>query len=429
MDQAGEHGGAGRGAGVPTTSFTMTIPFTPPLALLASAALFLAGAASRLSAQMTFTPGDIILGFQATGGDGSSNTYVYNLGAGTGFRDGTATGLIATIGTDLTNTFGLGWFNRSDLYWGIAGVRDPAAGGPNTVVNGDAKATIYVSRIAAAGAGTSTPWVLASGPTVISAATSVATMQFGFNTTNGSDVITPETQRTPTPGSNGRGTVQGTGDINNWSVFNPVGGPAFGNVLTGGVQAPLGGSGAQTWLDLYRIMGRASAAATPNTPLGQGLLVGSFSITAAGEINYQVSAPPTDPFASWADANGLTGADREFEADPDRDGLENGVEFVVAGNPKLPTDADKAPTLSRDGDTVVFVFRRADAATDLSPAAQFTTTPFGAWTIAVNGVAGVTVATDNDGFVAGVDRVTVRIPWSPAVSPSVYARLAVSPAP
>jgi len=375
---------------------------------------------------MTYAPGDILVGFQATGGDGSSNTYVYNLGAGVGFRDGTTTGLIATLATDLNNTFGVGWFGRNDVYWGIAGVRDPSAGGPVGVVNGDPKATIYVSRTAATGAGSSTPWVLASGPTVISAATSVSSMQFGYNTTNGSDTITAENQRTPTPSSNGRGTVQGTGDINNWSIFNPVGGPAFGSVLTGGVQAPLGGEGTEKWLDLYRIQGRSSASATPNTPLGEGLLVGAFSINAAGEVRFQVASTPSDPFDTWAATFGLTGAEAAIDADPDRDGLENGVEFVVGGNPKLPVDADKAPTVTRDGEAVSFVFRRTDASVELSPAAQFSTNQFGAWTTAVNGTGGVTVMSEGDAFGAGIDRVTVKIPWSPAVSPSIYVRLTVS---
>lgn len=411
------------------TRHHMTRSYSPSFALLASASLLVAGLAGQSRAQMTYVPGDIILGFQATGGDGSSNTYVYNLGAGVGFRDGTTTGLIANLGTDLAGTFGVGWFARNDVYWGIAGVRDPSAGGPVGVVNGDPKATIYVSRSAAGGPGSSTPWVLASGPTVISAATSVASMQFGYNTINGSDVITPDTQRTPTPGSNGRGAVQGTGDINNWSVFNPVGGPAFGNVLTGGVQAPLGAGGATQWLDLYRIMGRSSVSATPNTPLGQGLLVGSFSINAAGEVSFQAPSTPTDPYATWATSFGLTGAEAEFEADPDRDGLENGVEFVVGGNPKTPTDADKVPTLAREAEAVVFVFRRADAAADLNPGAQFTTNQFATWTPAVNGTAGVTVTSENDAFGAGIDRVTVRIPWTPAVSSSIFARLAVTAKP
>ncbi|MFN0128987.1 MAG: hypothetical protein ACKV19_20125 [Verrucomicrobiales bacterium] len=407
----------------------MNCPLRPPTALLALACLALAAAPSSAQAQMTFTPGDIILGFQATGGDGSSNTYLYNLGQGPGFRDGTTTGVIANIGTDLAGTYGLAWFERSDVYWGIAGVRDPAAGGPNTVVNGDAKATIYVSRIAPNGPGTSTQWILASGPTVISAATSISTMQFGYNTTNGSDVITPETQRTPTPSSNGRGTVQGTGDINNWSVFNPVGGPAFGNVLTGGVQAPLGGGATTHWLDLYRIMGRSSASATPNTPLGEGLLVGSFSLTANGEVRFQPPSTPSDPYDSWADSFGLAGNERNFDADVDGDTLENGVEFVVGGNPKVAADADKAPVITRDEQAVTVVYRRVAAAADFAIAVQSTTTPFSGWTPAVNGTGGVTVVTEPDGFGSGVDRITVRIPWTPAVSPSIFTRLAVESKP
>ena len=405
--------------------FFMNLGHTTSISAFALFSFLMASAAGTVQAQMTFVPGDIILGFQATGGDGSSNTYVYNLGAGAGFRDGATTGVIATINTDLNNTFGIGWYERGDVYWGIAGVRDPAAGGPNTVINGDAKATIYVSRVADGGAGTSVPWVLASGPTVISSATSVSTMQFGFNTTNGSDVITPETQRTPTPSSNGRGTVQGTGDINNWSVFNPVGGPAFGSVLTGGVQAPLGRGVAAIWLDLYRIMGRANAAATPNTPLGQGLLVGSFSLNAAGEVRFQVPSVPSDPYSTWTDSFGLAGADAEFLADPDRDGFGNGVEFVLGGNPKLPVDADKAPELTRDGDFAVFTYRRADASAALNSSAETSATQLVSWSPAVNGVAGVTVVTVDDGFGSGVDKVTVRIPWTAQAGASIYARLAV----
>jgi hypothetical protein len=400
----------------------MNTPTHPALTALISFSLTVIGTVDRVAAQMTFTPGDILLGFQASGGDGSSNTYVYNLGAGTGFRDGTTTGLIATIAGDLNDTFGLGWYGRSDLYWGIAGVRDQSAGGPNTVVNGDSKATIYVSRIAAT-PGTSTPWVLASGPTVISSATSIATMQFGFNTTNGNETITPQNQRTPTPASNGRGTVQGTGDINNWSVFNPIGGPAFGNILTGGVQAALGTGGTQAYLDFYRIIGRESTSATPNTPAGQGLLLGTFSINAAGEI--QFSTPTTTPtgYDGWADSYGLTGAARAFDGDPDNDGLKNGVEFVIGGNPTQGIDNDKQPTITPGAGFVDFVFRRSDASASLNLRAEHDADLAGPWTPAVDGTAGVTITVENDGFATGVDRVTVHIP---SADPEHFARLAVT---
>lgn len=376
-----------------------------------------------LKAQMTYTAGDLILGFQATGGDGSASTYVYNLGSSTAFRDGSLTGQIATIGNDLDATFGTGWYARNDLYWGIAGVRDPAAGGPNTVVNGDPRATLYVSAVAAT-PGTSSPWVLAGSAPVISAATDIASMQRGYITVNGESIVTPDNQRTPTAGSGGRGTVQGTGDINSWNKFNPVGGAAFGSIFTGGVQGALGSANAQSHLDLYRIIGRSSTSATPNSPVGQGLRLGTFSINAAGAITYAVPAASSG-YDLWADSFSLTGQDRNSDADPDRDGLPNAVEFVVGGHPKTGTDSARVPTLSAPaGGFVDFVFPRTDTSAYLTSRAEYDADLQGTWTPAVNGINGVTVTVDNDAIAAGVDRVTVRIPLSGS---SLFVRLRVQP--
>ena len=52
----------------------MNLASTPALALLATVSVVSAGLSGPARAQMVYTPGDIILGFQATGGDGSSNT-------------------------------------------------------------------------------------------------------------------------------------------------------------------------------------------------------------------------------------------------------------------------------------------------------------------------------------------------------------------
>jgi hypothetical protein len=102
---------------------------------------------------------------------------------------------------------------------------------------------------------------------------------------------------------------------------------------------------------------------------------------------------------------------------------------VVGGNPKLPADADKAPTASRDGEAVSFVFRRTAASASLNPGVQYTLNQFTTWTPAVNGSAGVTIATEPNGFGSGIDRVTVRIPWTPATSPSIFTRLSVTDQP
>ena len=386
------------------------------------AAIGFAMPAAPACAQMTYTAGDLLLGFQATAGDGSSSTYVYNLGAGTGFRSHTSTGQIANLKADLDTIFGEGWYGRNNIYWGIAGVRDPAGSGPNTVVNGDPRAAIYLSK-AASIPGTSTAWDLpassaTSSPTTISVASSIATMQGGFLTITGETTVTPLNRRTPTANSNGRGTEQLTSDINSWDEFNPVAGAAFGGYLTGGVQGQLGSANAQTHLDLYRLLGRSSASATPNTPVGDGLLVGTFSITAQGLVTFAAAAAAS-AYDTWADSFSLVGADRAGTADPEKDGIANYVEFVIGGNPKTGSDADKMPTLSPiSGEAVQFVFRRADAAAYLNPRAEYDADLLGAWTPAIPSA--VTVV--NDGFGVGIDRVTVTVP---APDPIQFVRLRV----
>lgn len=234
-------------------------------------------------AVVTYSVGDLLLGFHTDGGEGSGTSFVINLGPAVNYRDNAySTPPVNDVGTVLTNTFGAGWYNRSDLYWGIAAVRDSAGGGPNTVVNGDAKATIYVSTTASA-PGESTPWTLASGSTVVSVANSIATMQGA----TGSDLsLSGGFEGAPeAPNTGGRGVLQNEGTfINSWDEFNPIGGNAFGNILTGGVQGAFGTGQPLTYLDLHRVVGRENANATPNDPAGQGRYITTFTINSAGII-------------------------------------------------------------------------------------------------------------------------------------------------
>ena len=64
--------------------------------------------------------------------------------------------------------------------------------------------------------------------------------------------------------------------------------------------------------------------------------------------------------------NGLAGGDAAATADPDNDGLDNAVEFVIGGQPN-PANANAnssgiAPTVSTDANNLIFTFRRTDLA-------------------------------------------------------------------
>ncbi|MFN0128988.1 MAG: PEP-CTERM sorting domain-containing protein [Verrucomicrobiales bacterium] len=276
---------------------------TAALSARHSAAFLAAGAllsAPLSEAVVTYSVGDLLLGFHTNGGVGSGTSFVLNVGPAVNYKnDAYSTPLVSDIGNVLTNTFGTDWYSRSDLYWGIAAVRDAAGGGPNTVVNGDAKATIYVSTAASA-PGESTPWTLASSSTVVSAATSIATMQGA----SGSDLaLSGGFEGAPeAPNTGGRGVLQDEGTfINSWDEFNPIGGNAFGNILTGGVQGAFGTGQPMTYLDLHRVVGRENANATPNDPVGQGRYITTFTLNSAGIIG-------TVPEPTTALLLGLAGA-------------------------------------------------------------------------------------------------------------------------
>lgn len=376
------------------------------------------GGFQTVQAQVVYTPGDILVGFQAASGVGNSNNYVYNLGQGHSFRSATITLTVGNIGADLQEIYGANWFTRPELQWTIAGVRSNASFGSEAlvVVNGDPSRTLYIGK-AATGRGTSTPNATLASGSISTGANKMVDAQNGFTTTNG---IAGGPPRSPTAGSAGRGVNQSTSSINSWSSI--VGTSPFG-IFTNSVKQAFGGSANLSHLDLYRILGRNDLANTvePANP-GVSVLQGTFTLNALGEIKFE---PPVSASAydTWANSFNLIGAERAVDADLDGDGLDNGAEFVVGGHPKLGNDGDKIPTLTVvSGGAVEFVFRRTDISSYLNPKAQYDSDLIGTWTPAVNGVGGVVITTLDEGFGAGIDRVTVRIPIT---SPAQFVRLVV----
>ena len=121
---------------------------------------------------------------------------------------------------------------------------------------------------------------------------------------------------------------------------------------------------------------------------------------------------------------GLTGADAEFDADPDFDGISNGIEFVIGGepNPAHPGANSRGllPTGEVVGGNFVFTFTRMDEAAYLNPVVEFDTDLQAPWTTAVdpdNADIEITPGTP-------ADTITVTIPMG--ANTEMFARLKVT---
>ncbi len=149
---------------------------------------------------------------------------------------------------------------------------------------------------------------------------------------------------------------------------------------------------------------------------------GTWSLETSGNQLLLVYSLGT-PFSNWATSKGLAGPSAAFDADPDDDGISNGLEFVLGGepNPANPGSNSSAllPTFSVTGGNLVFTFNRADAAAYLNPVVEFNSGLTGTWTTAVD-PGNATIST-LDGSPS--DQVTVTVPTGGA--PTMFARLKV----
>ena len=250
--------------------------FSPKRLILAAAAM--ACATQAASAAFTFTNGDLILGFQATGGTGSTQNVFYNLGSPIAFRDGSnPSGNIGNINTTLTSVFGSNWYTRTDLYFGVIGNLNGNANtgiGSKAAVDGDPSRTFYLSLAAATpGSGSLYAANTYSGSQLGSAGTTLGGLEAnlpGFTTeADGAAILTQSTQ--PTEWNN------------SWTVRNPTPGAAFG-VFTGGIQQNFGKAGTSTYVDLQRVISTTTGSTVAGV-VGGGAYVTTFSIGSDGSIS------------------------------------------------------------------------------------------------------------------------------------------------
>ena len=136
------------------------------------------------------------------------------------------------------------------------------------------------------------------------------------------------------------------------------------------------------------------------------------------------------PYQTWAYGKGLTGDDAGFNADPDNDGIVNGIEFVIGGepNPAHPGSNSQSllPQVQMDDTYLRVVYRRNDDALYLSSGIQYGTDLANPWMLAQQDVNGVIINVVNDGFGPNIDRVEVLIPRGNEVAGKLFARLAAA---
>ena len=124
--------------------------------LWAAAPALLAGLLLASPAQaVTAIAGDLILGFRASGGQGSSKNLEVNIGPASNYY-GAMPGSFVVTGlstSDLVSTYGSGWASRSDLSFGIVGTTGSVA------VGAAPARTIWASRAESTPGTSSAPWL------------------------------------------------------------------------------------------------------------------------------------------------------------------------------------------------------------------------------------------------------------------------------
>jgi fibronectin-binding autotransporter adhesin len=140
-------------------------------------------------------------------------------------------------------------------------------------------------------------------------------------------------------------------------------------------------------------------------------------------------------YDAWATSNGLTGLDANFDADPDNDGLDNGLEFVLGGQPN-PANANSnsnglLPKIAQTGGNMTFTFNREDLSepgvtltfqwsTDLTFPSPANDVPIGPDDSVTDTIVVDVTEDDPD---ADTDKIVITVPAAKAVGGKVFGRL------
>lgn len=146
-----------------------------------------------------------------------------------------------------------------------------------------------------------------------------------------------------------------------------------------------------------------------------------------GTLTVTNGPAPSSAYDTWASGFGLSGGNAAFDADPDGDGVKNGLEWILGGNPNT-SSTSAVPAVSRDlsGNLVLTFTRREDSITEGTLTLEYgpnLASFANSYVIDADG------GTDANGVVVSInqtaspDAVTVTIPPSAVPGGRVFARL------
>ncbi len=117
----------------------------------------------------------------------------------------------------------------------------------------------------------------------------------------------------------------------------------------------------------------------------------------------------------------LSGSDANFDADPDKDGLANGLEWILGGNPTA-SSLSVAPTLTVDASNASLTFNRLDLSKCSATLKVQWSNDLSSWTdVPVTSMTSGSVSITENG--TSPDSVVVNVPVSNAVSGKLFLRL------
>lgn len=157
-----------------------------------------------------------------------------------------------------------------------------------------------------------------------------------------------------------------------------------------------------------------------------GALLSTFA-SGLGQIGGIAVVPIPEPptaYEIWIGESAVSQADAAVGADPNGDGVPNGVAFVSGAPGAWANASPLLPAAVRADGDVVFTFRRVADTGGLAVEVEYGE-DLATWRTCEDGKDGVVVAETPDGFAPGIDRVEVRIPAPFATGRHLFVRLVV----